>query len=106
MSKKTSTQSDESAVNSSLLRTRSMLTSELDRINSVNSTFNNDKKAIQRVAEDYNSLENISDNARRVLRSLENKEVKENLVLGGATLFYMFCLVYVVWTRFWIPFIL
>mmetsp|Transcript_6252 Transcript_6252/g.11851 ORF Transcript_6252/g.11851 Transcript_6252/m.11851 type:complete len:206 (+) Transcript_6252:1-618(+) len=97
---------DTAQVSRSLARTRAMLQNELDRVDTVATTIDEDKRAIERVAEDYLSVEGVAAGARKVLRSLENREVKENVALWAAFSFYVAVVVWIVFSRIRIPFLL
>mmetsp|Transcript_6004 Transcript_6004/g.12024 ORF Transcript_6004/g.12024 Transcript_6004/m.12024 type:complete len:140 (-) Transcript_6004:49-468(-) len=90
---------DSSAIRDSLLRTRAMLSSEVDRIGATQATLEEDARVMSKTAEDYGVLGDLSSNARKVLRSLENAKMKEQVLLYCATGFYTLCLIYVIYTR-------
>lgn len=61
---------DTAQVSRSLARTRAMLQNELDRVDTVATTIDEDKRAIERVAEDYLSVEGVAAGARKVREGL------------------------------------
>ncbi|GMI46901.1 hypothetical protein TrCOL_g2569 [Triparma columacea] len=90
---------DTDAITSSLLRTRAMLSSEVDRVGATARTLEEDSKLMNATANDYGVLSDLSNNARKVLRSLENAKMKEQALLWGAMGFYVCCLLWVIYTR-------
>ena len=90
---------DEASITESLMRTRAMLESEVDRIGIVTETIEDDRRAMSRTSEGYGVLKGLSSSARGILRSLENAKVKEQVALWVATVFYVCCVVYVLATR-------
>ena len=90
---------DEASITESLMRTRAMLESEVDRVGIVTETIEDDRRAMSRTSEGYGVLQDLSSRARGILRSLENAKVKEQVALWVATVFYVCCVVYVLATR-------
>ena len=93
-------------VTRSLLRTRASLSAELSRLGAVSSQIAVDGLSLRAVSDTYIDVSDIAGSARKVLRHLKNREVRERLALYGAAATFYAVGAYVVWSRLWIPFLL
>jgi hypothetical protein len=97
--------SDASAIQKSLLRTKQMLSSELNRVSEIADTLKHDDESLKSVDSTYGVLNDLSKSAKSVLLGLELGVYKERIWLWGTFGVWWFVVFYVVWKRVWIPFI-
>ena len=106
--KKNSSSAAEDAKNitSSLLRTKSLLTQELDRVTSLNQTIDEDNSKLLETSSDHTFLVNVVSGARGALRKLKSQDHRDSVVLFSSAIFFYTVVLYVVWTRIRIPYFL
>jgi len=83
-----------------------MLLNEMSRTTELASTIEADKVALDHVDESYNLLSDVSSNARSLLRGIEINMVKESMLLYASLGFFYLVVLYIVFQRAWIPFLL
>ena len=103
---KSSEQEQEKNITLSLLRTKTLLTNEIQRLGLTNEIITNDSKSIKLINEEYINLSDLSGSARKILGSLKNREVKERVALYCSVGFFVLCCFFVVFSRIRIPFLL
>ena len=104
-SSSSSSSSDAAAVNSSLLRTRSLLASELLRVSEVSSTIEGDSRVLSQVSDEAGSLSDVAGRAGKVLRGIGRNAMKEEMALWLSVGFFGAVVLYVVYRRAWVPFL-
>jgi hypothetical protein len=94
------------AITSSLMRTKQMMQSELQRVSDVSSTIQDDGKKIQNTQDQHKSMGHGVKGAKFALVWLKVKEKEDSIIFWSAVSFFFAVVLYVVWTRIRIPFLL
>lgn len=97
---------DAKTITKSLLRTKSLLSQELDRVNQISTNLESDENVLNETKETGDSLSEVIFGAKGALRSLQNQEQREHVVLMASVVFFYLCVLYVVFSRIRIPFLL
>ena len=94
------------AIQSSLIRTKQMMQSELQRVSEVTTTIQDDGKKIKSTKDQHLSMEDGVKGARYTLLWLKVKEKEDSVIFWSAVTFFYLVVLYVMWTRVRIPFLL
>lgn len=105
-SNKSQAAEDAKNITKSLLRTKTLLSQELDRVTSLNQTIDEDNSMLQKTSDDHMFLDNVVSGARKALRSLRSQDNRDSVILWSSAAFFYVVVLYVVWTRIRIPFLL
>ena len=97
---------DAKTIHDSLLRSKALLSQELDRVNTLNQTIDNDNKILMETNSSHLFLGNIVTGAKSALRQLKSQENRDMVLLWSSVMFFYSIVLYIVWTRIRIPFIL
>ena len=97
---------DAKNITQSLLRTKSLLTQELDRVTALNQTIDEDTARLTETSSNHMFLGNVVSGAKNALRHLKSQDHRESVVLWSSVIFFYISALYVVWTRIRIPFFL
>lgn len=93
-------------ITTSLLRTKHMLEQNLDATHGTSNALESDSQALKQAKEGQSEIVNSTKGAKGALRALKRQDVQERVVLVCAVGFYCLVVVYVLWTRIRIPFLL
>lgn len=91
---------------SSLRRTKSMMQQELNRISNVSETIDNDGSMLERTKEDHFGMKGGIQGAKGSVARLKLQEKEDSIVFWASVLFFYSVVLYVLWTRIRIPFIM
>ena len=94
------------SVKSSLERTKQMMKSELERVSHVTNVIDTDGQALNKTREEQQELGDAGKGAKGSLQRLKLEEQKENIIFWSSVVFFYLVVIYVVWSRIRIPFIL
>jgi hypothetical protein len=104
---KTNKNNEESkAINLSLNRTKQMMRSELQRVSDVTSAIQDDGKRIQSIKGEHISMGDGVKGAKYALGWLKLKEKEDVIIFWSSVVFFYIVVLYVMWTRVRIPFLL
>mmetsp|Transcript_10997 Transcript_10997/g.30848 ORF Transcript_10997/g.30848 Transcript_10997/m.30848 type:complete len:138 (-) Transcript_10997:145-558(-) len=95
-----------SSIVESLLRTKSVMKQDLERLSHVTDAIDSDGAMLRDTQESHQGLGGLAKGARGALRYLQAQERREAVVLWAAVLFFYLSALYVFWTRVRIPFLL
>jgi hypothetical protein len=90
----------------SLLRTKSAMKQDLERLSYVTDAIDSDGAMLKDTQESHLGLGGLAKGARGALRYLQAQERREAVVLWAAVVFFYLSALYVFWTRVRIPFLL
>ena len=93
------------AINQSLLRTKSMMHSELGRLSHASETIQSDENALKTIKEDQMGLDGAVKGSKGALGQMSRQDREDMIVLSFAIAFFVLSALYVVWCRVRIPFI-
>mmetsp|Transcript_45888 Transcript_45888/g.97481 ORF Transcript_45888/g.97481 Transcript_45888/m.97481 type:complete len:141 (+) Transcript_45888:166-588(+) len=93
------------SITASLLRTKNMMSQELDRATSLNTTINDDGAMLHDAREEHEGMGGTMLGARKVMGRLGRQDVRDAVVLRCAICFYWATVAYVLWTRIKVPFL-
>lgn len=82
-----------------------MMTRELERVTTLDSTINDDGALLQEVRMEHLGMGGTMKNARGVMRRLGRQDVRDAIILQCAVVFYWCTVAYVLWTRIKVPFL-
>jgi len=94
------------SITDSLLRTKSMMKQELERVSEVSQAIDSDGQILNEATTEHKGLDNVVKNARGVLGVLKRQDMQDSVVLWSAFTFFLISSLYVLWTRIRIPFLL
>ena len=95
-----------SSIVESLLRTKSAMKQDLERLSHVTDAIDSDGAMLKDTQESQLGLGGLAKGARGALRYLQSQERRETVVLWAAVIFFYLSALYVFWTRVRIPFLL
>ena len=95
-----------SSIVESLLRTKSAMKQDLERLSHVTDAIDSDGAMLKDTQESQLGLGGLAKGARGALRYLQAQERRETVVLWAAVIFFYLSALYVFWTRVRIPFLL
>jgi len=95
-----------SSIVESLLRTKSAMKQDLERLSYVTDAIDSDGAMLKDTQESHLGLGGLAKGARGALRYLQAQERRETVVLWAAVVFFYLSALYVFWTRVRIPFLL
>lgn len=90
----------------SLMRTKSAMKQDLERISHVTDAIDSDGAMLKDTKESHQGLSGLAKGAKGALRYLQAQERREDVVLWAAVIFFFLSAAYVFWTRVRIPFLL
>ncbi len=94
------------AKTSSLMRTKEMMKNELQRVSDVSSALQDDEKKLKDTRAEHERMGGGVKDARYALGWLKVKEKEDVIVFWSAVVFFYCVVLYVMWTRIRIPFLL
>ena len=97
---------DAKSITKSLQRTKSMMKTELERVAHVSEAIDADGKTLQSTKEEHYGMKGTVKGAKGSLTMLQIQEKKESIVFWSAVSFFYMAVLYVLWTRIRIPFLL
>ena len=95
-----------SSIVESLLRTKSAMKQDLERLSHVTDAIDSDGAMLKDTQESQLGLGGLAKGARGALRYLQAQERRDMVVLWAAVIFFYLSALYVFWTRVRIPFLL
>ena len=95
-----------SSIVESLLRTKSAMKQDLERLSHVTDAIDSDGAMLKDTQESQLGLGGLAKGARGALRYLQAQERRETVVLWAAVIFFYLSALHVFWTRVRIPFLL
>ena len=93
------------SITTSLLRTKNLLQSELERVSHLSTTIDDDGALLSKSREEHVGMGGTMKGARGMLRKLGRQDVRDAFILRGAVVFYWVVVVYVLWSRIKVPFL-
>lgn len=81
------------------------MSAELDRVSSLNTAIEDDGAMLRNARDEHADMGGTMSGARRVMGRLGRQDVRDAVILRCAVAFYWTVVVYVLWTRFEVPFL-
>lgn len=94
------------SVTSSLERTKEMMRSELERVSHVSNVIHTDGKALEQTRDEQLEINDAGKGAKGSLQRLKLQEKQESMVFWSSVVFFYLVVLYIVWSRIRIPFLL
>lgn len=82
-----------------------MMSAELDRVTTLNTTIDDDGNLLQDAKEEHAGMGGTMKGARSMMRKLGRQDVRDAIVLRCAIVFYWGVVAYVLWSRIKVPFL-
>jgi uncharacterized protein YaaR (DUF327 family) len=101
-----STADEARSITTSLRRTQALLQHELERVSHVTDAIDQDGQVLSQTKSHQRAMKDTVKGAKAALRNLQLQQRKEMLVLTASVAFFYAVVLYVVWTRIRIPFLL
>jgi hypothetical protein len=102
---KSSAAEDAKLITRSLQRTKNMMHQELNRLNAVSETIDKDGKILNQTKDEHLSMKGGIQGAKGSLGKLKLKEREDQIIFWSSVIFFYFVVLYVLWTRIRIPFL-
>ena len=93
------------SITSTLLRTKNMMSQELSRVSTLNTTITDDGALLSSARTGHEQLGGTMQNSKGVMKKLSRQDVRDAFILKVAVMFYWFVVGYVIWSRIKIPFL-
>ncbi|KAL7548030.1 hypothetical protein ACHAWF_011366 [Thalassiosira exigua] len=93
------------SVTEALLRTKDVLSRELDRVAALDGTIREDGERLRGAREEHAGMGGTMRGARGVMRRLGRQDVRDAVILRCAIAFYWATVAYVLWSRIKVPFL-
>mmetsp|Transcript_24032 Transcript_24032/g.51873 ORF Transcript_24032/g.51873 Transcript_24032/m.51873 type:complete len:135 (-) Transcript_24032:597-1001(-) len=93
------------SITSALLRTKNMMSQEIDRVTTLNTTIHDDGALLAGAKEEHAGMGGTMKGARSMMRKLGRQDVRDAIILRCAIIFYWVVVAYVLWSRIKVPFL-
>jgi hypothetical protein len=103
---KSSAAQDAKLITHSLQRTKQMMHQELNRLNAVAETIDKDGKILNQTKDEHLGMKGGIRGAKGSLGKLKLKEREDQIIFWSSVIFFYLVVLYVLWTRIRIPFLL
>ena len=93
-------------ITSSLRRTKAMMQQELSRMSNVSESIDHDGKMLKKTKDEHLGLKGGIQGAKGSFMRLKLKEKEDEIVFWASVVFFYLVVLYVLWTRIRIPFLM
>mmetsp|Transcript_11417 Transcript_11417/g.24356 ORF Transcript_11417/g.24356 Transcript_11417/m.24356 type:complete len:126 (-) Transcript_11417:3386-3763(-) len=93
------------SITTSLLRTKNLMSQELDRVSTLNTTIDDDGALLHDAKEEHAGMGGTMKGAKKVMGRLGRQDVRDAVILKCAVGFYWVVVAYVLWSRIKVPFL-
>ena len=102
---KTSATHQAQSITTSLLRTKNMMSSELERISTLNTTITDEGALLSSTKDEHAGMGGTMKGAKGVMNKLGRQDIRDAFILKCAIILYWMVVGYVLWSRIKVPFL-